>query len=138
MHHSLQHQCTILHHLCVHERSLVHLFVQERSFVRPVWESAGPPAPQLQAGTRQVHDVSNIARILTAILKILAMTHRFFFGGGEDQSHSCLVSFVSFPNLEAPHRKVYCTVLYCRMVCCTTWVEEASQRPNLFTCGFDR
>ena len=24
------------------------------------------------------------------------------------------------------------------MVCCTTWVEEASQRPNLFTCGFDR
>ena len=26
----------------------------------------------------------------------------------------------------------------CRMVCCTTWVEEASQRPNLFTCGFDR
>jgi len=27
---------------------------------------------------------------------------------------------------------------HARMVCCTTWVEEASQRPNLFTCGFDR
>lgn len=27
---------------------------------------------------------------------------------------------------------------HARMVCCTTWVEEPSQRPNLFTCGFDR
>lgn len=25
-----------------------------------------------------------------------------------------------------------------RMVCCTAWAEDGSQRPNLFTCGFDR
>ncbi len=26
----------------------------------------------------------------------------------------------------------------CRMVCSTAWSEEYSQRPNLFTVGFDR